>query len=356
MLPEQFDQLKVSFGGHEDGAEELTLKEFLILSEESIDVLIDRVKNFKHKAELQLAWSENQAAQPQAAQPQALFGMTSFEDLLIRGKIDVNHNVVARARRRFSSQMFLAMAENKVESAIEVYEQTLALPQTATEATLSLEGYELNGLWHSGNDNLVICFKDTVPHLLKALTPKEISRGSSLFSDLKDQTPNPYLTTFELRTHDKKTFMIMPFYPSTLESLRKLSLVSGVRLFNQVGSALYYLHSLNYNHMDIKPANICLRENGDFVLIDLGSVARKLDTSESTVVYLPRDFQPRNKHTPNSKYKAVNVNDWLMLGMTIAEKVYGLEVGGRPPPPTVADLITILETDGAFGELIGLFQ
>ena len=167
---------------------------------------------------------------------------------------------------------------------------------------------------------------------------------------------NPYLTSFEMRTHGKKSFMIMPYYPSTLESIRKLSMASGIRLFNQVRSAVDYLHSLNYNHMDIKPANICLRETGDFVLIDLGSVAMKLDISESTVVYVPSDFQPRNKHTPNSKYKAVDVNDWFMLGMTIAEKVYGLEVGGSSPPPTVAGLTTILETDEAFGELIALFQ
>ena len=282
--------------------------------------------------------------------------MTSFEDLLRLGLPDFNPQVVARARRRFSSQMFLAIAENKVDSAIQVYEQTLALPQTATEAMLNSEGYELN--WgHTGNDNLIICYKDTVPHLLKALTPKEITRGSSLFTVLKEQTHmNPYLTSFELRTHGKKSFMIMPYYPSTLASVRKLSLASGIRLFDQVRSAVDYLHSLNYNHMDIKPANICLRENGDFVLIDLGSVAMKLDISESTVVYVPRDFQPRDKRAPNSKYKAVDVNDWLMLGMTIAEKVYGLEVGGSAPPPTVAGLTTILETDGAFGELIALFQ
>ena len=190
------------------------------------------------------------------------------------------------------------------------------------------------------------------------MTPKEITRGSSLFVVLKEQAHgNPYLTSFELRTHDKKSFMIMPYYPSTLESVRKLSLSSEIRLFGQVRSAVDFLLSLNYNHMDIKPANICLRENGDFVLIDLGSVAMKLDISESTVVYVPRDFQPRDKRTPN-RYKAVDVNDWLMLGMTIAEKVYGMEVGGSASPPsmTVAGLTAILETDGAFGELIAMFQ
>ena len=253
--------------------------------------------------------------------------------------------------------MFLAIAENRVESAIQGYEQTLALPQTATEAMLNIEGYELNGPWHTGNDNLIICYKGTVPHLLKALTPKEITRGSALFIVLQEQThASPFLTSFELRSHEKKVFMIMPYYPSTLESVRRLSLENGVRLFDQVRNAIDFLHSLNYNHMDIKPANICLRENGDFVLIDLGSVTMKLTVSESTVVYVPKDFQPRDKRAPNNKYKAVDINDWLMLGMTIAEKVYGLEVGGSAPPPTVEGLTTILNTDGAFEELVSLFH
>jgi hypothetical protein len=56
--------------------------------------------------------------------------------------------------------------------------------------------------------------------------------------------------------------------------------------------------------------------------------------------------------TNNNKCKAVDANDWFMLGMTMAEKVYGLEVGSSAPSPTVAGLTTILETDGAFGELI----
>jgi hypothetical protein len=265
-------------------------------------------------------------------------------------------NVVTRARRRFSSQMLLAVQEHCVNSAVLVYEQTLALPCTTTEAFLEIEGYKLNGLWQVGNDNIIICFKGTVPHLLKALTPKEISRGASLFIVLKDQAQNPFLTSFELHHHGKKSFMIMPYYPSTLEHISTLTVENGLRLFAQVGNAIKFLHSLNYNHMDIKPANICLKENGDFVLIDLGSVSKKLDTSESTVVYVPKDFQPRDKRTPNNKYKAVDVNDWLMLGMTIAEKVSRLEVGGSAPSPTVEDLVTILETAGVFGELIGLIH
>jgi serine/threonine protein kinase len=142
-----------------------------------------------------------------------------------------------------------------VQSAIQVYNQTMALPQTATEAMLNFEGYVLNGLWQLGNENLLVCFKGTVTHMLKALTQKEISRASSLLTALTQQNQtNPYLTSFELRSHEKKVFMIMPFYSSTLEIVRKISLADGVRLFDQVGSAINYLHSLNFNHMDIKPA------------------------------------------------------------------------------------------------------
>jgi hypothetical protein len=66
--------------------------------------------------------------------------------------------------------------------------------------------------------------------------------------------------------------------------------------------------------------------------ITRGSSLFIVDISESTVVYVHRDFQPRDKRTTNSKYKAVDVNDGLMRGMTIAEMVNGLDVGGSDPP------------------------
>ena len=201
------------------------------------------------------------------------------------------------------------------------------------------------------------CFKGAVPRLLKVLTSTESARCLPLFLVLQKQTHvNPHLTSFDLQSNGKKSFMIMPCYASSLDKIPKLSLADGVRLFDQLRSAIDYLHSLNFNHMDIKSSNICLKENGDFVLVDLGSVVVKHEISASTVAYVPRDFQPRFKYFPDSKYEAVDVNDWLMLGMTIAEKVYRLKVGFTTPPPTVDELVTILEADGAFGELISLFH
>lgn len=46
--------------------------------------------------------------------------------------------------------------------------------------------------------------------------------------------------------------------------------------WNQLSQALRLLHAHGYAHMDVKPANICISVEGDFVLIDLGSVASML--------------------------------------------------------------------------------
>jgi hypothetical protein len=82
---------------------------------------------------------------------------------LKRGIGDIDSHVVARARRRFAAQIQLAVSERRVEGAIEVYQQTLGLPQTATEAMLDAEGYKINGNLHAGNEDLVICYKGVVP-------------------------------------------------------------------------------------------------------------------------------------------------------------------------------------------------
>lgn len=38
----------------------------------------------------------------------------------------------------------------------------------------------------------------------------------------------------------------------------------------QIASALQYIHAHNMNHLDVKPGNVLLRQNGDVVLIDFG--------------------------------------------------------------------------------------
>jgi len=66
--------------------------------------------------------------------------------------------------------------------------------------------------------------------------------------------------------------MIMPLYDCSLDSCPHICVAISQKLYAQISSALNVIHECDLNHIDVKSANICIRENGDFVLIDLGGV------------------------------------------------------------------------------------
>jgi serine/threonine protein kinase len=259
-----------------------------------------------------------------------------------------NLNIIPRMRRRFPGLVIQVVNEQLPAVAREVYNQTIALPQTETEQQLQVIGYQLYDSWH-GNDNFLLCHKETKTYLLKVLASKEYTRAVALQESLNGKTCS-YITSFEILSHREKNFMIMPFYVSTLETIRLLSMDVGRRVVQQISEAIQFLHEEGFIHMDIKPSNICLNEAGDAVLVDLGSVVRRssssqLSTSESTVVYMPHDFQPRSKDSrSNNQYVAEDLCDWWMLAMTIAEKIYGVEVG-RTKTLDIDSLISLLRSD-----------
>ena len=109
----------------------------------------------------------------------------------------------------------------------------------------------------------------------------------------------------------------------------------------------------HYNHMDMRPSNICATRDGLLVLIELGSVVKLGEKSESTRVYVPRDFQKRSKENSLSNvYVAVKSNDWWMLAMTIAEKVYELPVGYAVTEPPLMSELKIILSDEIWVDLV----
>lgn len=263
-----------------------------------------------------------------------------LETLLSQSTGPVNANVVARMRRRFGTEVLMAIYEKKPLLAREIYIRTEALPQTQTELGLSANGYTMNGPWHAGIDTILICYKETRTYLLKLLQEKEYTRAKVLddilgTGDSRDGHPN--LISFELQTtQSSKFFMIMPFYITTLESIPTLTdIISGQRVENQISSAIQFLHDKGFVHMDVKPSNICLNDAGNAILIDLGSMVRRSCYSESTVVYVPPDYQKRSNHNRNSnRYHAEDELDWWMLAMSLAEKIYNIDIGGSANSPT----------------------
>lgn len=228
-------------------------------------------------------------------------------------------------RRRFGSLVIQAVYEQNPELAVETYERALSLPQTTTEQQLFTEGYNLNGPM-LGNEDLIICYSGLKTNLLKVLTHSEKERGKAYLRGMEGAT-NRFVTTFELHSSNEKHFMIMPCFVSTLETVSALCHESSLKLWNQVSAGLDFMHSKGFVHMDVKPPNICLRENGDVVLIDLGSVVRLDEFSQCTVVYLPHDMQLLK--SSSNKFKATMAIDWWMLAVVMAEKMFAIEIGGK---------------------------
>lgn len=55
-----------------------------------------------------------------------------------------------------------------------------------------------------------------------------------------------------------------------IEKKGSLSEEETLKYTRQIAAALQYIHAHNMNHLDVKPGNVLLRQNGDVVLIDFG--------------------------------------------------------------------------------------
>lgn len=129
---------------------------------------------------------------------------------------------------------------------------------------------------------------------------------------------------------DRKPFLVLPFCRegSLMRHVGKLSEQDAWRLLRDVASGLAWLHDMNppIIHQDIKPDNIMIADNGDYVITDFGvsthvkSTLRKsmssAFSSAGTIAYMaPERFSADN--TP------IMANDIYSLGATVYEMLSG---------------------------------
>ena len=133
-------------------------------------------------------------------------------------------------------------------------------------------------------------------------------------------------------TCDKRPYLILPYCEkgNIGNMVGKMSEEEGWKLLRDTASALAYLHAMNppILHQDIKPANILLGDNGDYMLTDFGvstqvkaSLSRVSNQemalfSAGTISYMaPERFSRNNLPTmPNDIYS---------LGSTVYEMLSG---------------------------------
>lgn len=129
---------------------------------------------------------------------------------------------------------------------------------------------------------------------------------------------------------ERKPFLVLPFCEkgSIMKEVGKMSEKDAWRLLRDVASGLAWLHNMKppVIHQDIKPDNVMIGENGDFMITDFGvsthlkSTLRKsmsaAFSSAGTIAYMaPERFSKDN--TP------IMANDIYSLGATVFEMLSG---------------------------------
>ena len=124
---------------------------------------------------------------------------------------------------------------------------------------------------------------------------------------------------------DKCPYLVMPFCPdgSVSRHIGSMSEADMWRFIRDVASGLAYLHSMNppIIHQDIKPDNILILRNGDFVITDFGiskqlratlrKSANSLNSAGAISYMGPERF--------SKQYQAVKASDIWSLGASIFE-------------------------------------
>ena len=254
-------------------------------------------------------------------------------------------------------------AENRGnhELAVQIYAEIRLFPQTETTDELKERGYLLDFSPYA-EEKLTLCYKfepdgRLTPHVLKMLSDSEWTRAVA-FKEALGSLSHAGVTTFTLhQSVSNKKMMIMPYHPSTLASIGTLESIVSLReiflnrLWDQLASAVRFIHSLGFVHLVIKSSNFCFDQNGRYILIDLGSIVPLRMNSSPTVCYLPSDMQPAYE----TSLEAHPNIDWWMLAMVFAEK-RGKARPGRVPrgsEPSREELKTLL-TEHILGELLQL--
>ena len=103
-------------------------------------------------------------------------------------------------------------------------------------------------------------------------------------------------------------------------------------IIRQVASALDHVHQHKILHLDVKPANVMLRDDGTAVLIDFGISKHYTDSGTQTTTSLggiSRGYAPMEQYAEDGVAKFSPATDIYSLGATL----YFMLSGARPPEP-----------------------
>ena len=145
---------------------------------------------------------------------------------------------------------------------------------------------------------------------------------------------NNIIKIYEVFEENNTAYYVMDYYGKSLSEYlsQKKILTEGMALMfiRQIASALSYIHSRNFNHLDVKPGNVLLDNNNNAVLIDFGLTKHYDnggDQTSSTPVGISRGYAPLEQYKQGGVSTFSPSTDIYSLGATL----YKLLTGVTPP-------------------------
>lgn len=110
---------------------------------------------------------------------------------------------------------------------------------------------------------------------------------------------------------------------------------TAMKFTRQIANALAYIHNMNVLHLDVKPANILLRKNGDAVLIDFG-ISKRYDEdggqTSTTPTGISKGYAPLEQYNQGMQV-FTPCTDIYSLGATM----YKMITGQTPPEASIVN-------------------
>jgi tRNA A-37 threonylcarbamoyl transferase component Bud32 len=123
----------------------------------------------------------------------------------------------------------------------------------------------------------------------------------------------------------KKTGIAMPHYPQSADRYAPLPHDTLARRIRPIGDALDFLHDNNIVHMDVKPGNIFITNDGEWKLGDFNAAC-----PVGSYIYATSHFVHLTETCLN--VKATKEHDWGMLLCTLALLLTRTETEGSNSP------------------------
>jgi len=275
--------------------------------------------------------------------------VSTLESLLVKAGFRPRAEVCDRASFNYPSAVLLCTQTGNVDLARKTYEMASMLPSAHTMQVLKASNIKVCGKLFE-HSNLLICHDIRgLPFVLKPIERSHYLRVKDLAEEMtrRNITEIPCVTAFRVFNSNEisgidtvsgidktfKNYSMMPMFSLTLEQIQGVDEQTVSQYWRDLSQGLDVLHNLGFAHMDVKPANIALTQDGVAVFIDIESTAKFGETTSSTVAYIPYDLRERVT-------TAKELVDWGMLTATLCEKFcgkHGIDFGSGTPKTMTLD-------------------